>query len=76
MVYQTSDVKYVIATTTCGPARWINSCATPWLPPEYATTRLGGCLPASGKRPGTLNVTVTEFNGRYDGKVIVMVSGC
>ncbi len=76
VVYQTSDVKYGLPTTTCGPARWINSCATPWCQPEYATARLGGCLPASGKRQDTLNVTVTEFNGRYDGKVMSVVSGC
>ncbi|MBW9312669.1 hypothetical protein FA041_07545 [Escherichia coli] len=71
VVYQTSDVKYVIANNNLWASPLINSCATPRCQPEHATARLGGCLPASGKRRDTLNVTVTEFNGRYDGKVIV-----
>jgi uncharacterized lipoprotein YmbA len=41
VVYQTSDVKYVIATTTCGPARWISSCATRWWPIWAASFRAG-----------------------------------
>lgn len=53
VVYQTSDVKYVIANLS---------------------TQLPGWVVASqplGSAQDTLNVTVTEFNGRYDGKVIV-----
>ena len=41
VVYQTSDVKYVIANNNL----WAS-------PLDQATARLGGCLPASGKRPG------------------------
>ena len=43
----------------------------PGCQPEYATARLGGCSQPLGSAQDTLNVTVTEFNGRYDGKVIV-----
>lgn len=71
MVYQTSDVKYVIANNNLWASPLDQQLRNTGCQPEYATARLGGCLPASGKRPDTLNVTVTEFNGRYDGKVIV-----
>jgi uncharacterized lipoprotein YmbA len=30
VVYQTSDVQYVIAITICGPARSISSCVRRW----------------------------------------------
>jgi uncharacterized lipoprotein YmbA len=30
VVYQTTDVQYVIANKICGPARWISSCALRW----------------------------------------------
>ena len=49
VVYQTSDVKYVIANNNL----WASPLEQhPGCQPEYATARLGGCLPASGKRPG------------------------
>ncbi|MDB6981353.1 membrane integrity-associated transporter subunit PqiC [Escherichia coli] len=54
VVYQTSDVKYVIANN--------NLWASP-LDQQLRNTL--------GSAQDTLNVTVTEFNGRYDGKVIV-----
>ena len=50
VVYQTSDVKYVIANNNL------------WASPLDQQLR---------NAQDTLNVTVTEFNGRYDGKVIV-----
>ena len=72
VVYQPSDVKYVIGSHHLG--------ATPV--DHHVRTTLGGSrrppLPGwvvasqpLGSAQDTLNVTVTEFNGRYDGKVIV-----
>ena len=72
VVYQTSDVKYVIATN--------NLWASP-LDQQLRTTlvanlsnQLPGWVVASqplGSVQDTLNVTVTGFHGRYDGRVIV-----
>ncbi|MGK9172735.1 membrane integrity-associated transporter subunit PqiC [Yokenella regensburgei] len=72
VVYQTSDVKYVIATK--------NLWASP-LDQQLRTTlvaglskQLPGWVVASqplGSVQDTLNVTVTGFHGRYDGRVIV-----
>nr|WP_318382129.1 membrane integrity-associated transporter subunit PqiC [uncultured Enterobacter sp.] len=72
VVYQTSDVKYAIATK--------NLWASP-LDQQLRTTlvanlgqQLPGWVVASsplGNDQDTLNVTVTGFHGRYDGRVIV-----
>ena len=72
VVYQTSDVQYVIASN--------NLWASP-LDQQLRNTlvanlsaQLPGWVVASqplGSVQDTLNVTVTGFHGRYDGKVIV-----
>lgn len=72
VVYQTSDVQYVIATS--------NLWASP-LDQQLRNTlvsNLSGALPGwvvasqpLGGDQDTLNVNVTGFHGRYDGKVIV-----
>lgn len=72
VVYQTTDVQYVIATS--------NLWASP-LDQQLRTTlvanlsnQLPGWVVASqplGSDQDTLNVTVTGFHGRYDGHVIV-----
>ncbi|STE87152.1 putative lipoprotein [Escherichia coli] len=43
----------------------------PGCQPEYATAGWVVASQPLGSAQDTLNVTVTEFNGRYDGKVIV-----
>ena len=66
VVYQTSDVKYVIANNQGQPDQQLRT--------PSCCTQLPGWVVASqplGSAQDTLNVTVTEFNGRYDGKVIV-----
>lgn len=72
VVYQTSEVKYAIGTQ--------NLWASP-LDQQLRTTlvtnlgqQLPGWVVAStplGNEQDTLNVTVTGFHGRYDGRVIV-----
>ncbi|WLI78577.1 membrane integrity-associated transporter subunit PqiC [Kosakonia sp. H02] len=72
VVYQTSDVQYVIANN--------NLWASP-LDQQLRNTlvanlsnQLPGWVVASqplGSEQDTLNVTVTSFHGRYDGRVIV-----
>jgi uncharacterized lipoprotein YmbA len=72
VVYQTSDVQYVIANN--------NLWASP-LDQQLRTTlvanlsnQLPGWVVASqplGSEQDTLNVTVNGFHGRYDGRVIV-----
>lgn len=72
VVYQTSDVQYVIANN--------NLWASP-LDQQLRNTlvanlnsQLPGWIVASqplGSDQDTLNVTVTGFHGRYDGKVII-----
>ncbi|WP_039056322.1 membrane integrity-associated transporter subunit PqiC [Enterobacter sp. Bisph1] len=72
VVYQTSDVQYVIATN--------NLWASP-LDQQLRNTlvaglsnQLPGWVVASqplGSEQDTLNVTVTGFHGRYDGSVII-----
>ena len=72
VVYQTSDVKYVIATN--------NLWASP-LDQQLRNTlvanpgsQLPGWVVASqplGNDQDTLNVTVTGFHGRYDGAVVI-----
>ncbi|WP_437889400.1 membrane integrity-associated transporter subunit PqiC [Phytobacter sp. V91] len=72
VVYQTSEVKYVIAAN--------NLWASP-LDQQLRTTlvtnlsnQLPGWVVASqplGSVQDTLNVTITGFHGRYDGRVIV-----
>ncbi len=72
VVYQTSDVKYVIANNNL----WASPLDQQLRNTTVAnlSTQLPGWVVASqplGSAQDTLNVTVTEFNGRYDGKVIV-----
>lgn len=72
VVYQTSDVQYVIANN--------NLWASP-LDQQLRNTLvanlssqlpcLGSRLAASGKHQDTLNVNVTGFHGRYDGAVVI-----
>ncbi|QHM76004.1 hypothetical protein C7M52_01967 [Mixta theicola] len=72
VVYQTSDVKYVIAANNL------------WASPldqqlqQTLVTNLSNALPGRlisaaplGERHDTLNVNVTGFHGRYDGQVVI-----
>ena len=72
VVYQTSDVQYVIASNNL----WASPLDQQLRNTLVATlsTQLPGWVVASqplGSVQDTLNVTVTGFHGRYDGKVIV-----
>lgn len=72
VVYQTSDVKYVIATSNL------------WASPldqqlqQTLVTNLSNALPGRlvsaaplGEQHDTLNINVTGFHGRYDGQVVI-----
>ncbi|GLR09814.1 hypothetical protein COO59_01405 [Mixta theicola] len=72
VVYQTSDVKYVIATSNL------------WASPldqqlqQTLVTNLSNALPGRlisaaplGEQHDTLNVNVTGFHGRFDGQVVI-----
>ncbi|ARJ40531.1 hypothetical protein B1H58_20285 [Pantoea alhagi] len=72
VVYQTSDVKYVVATSNL------------WASPldqqlqQTLVTNLSNALPGwlisttpLGEQHDTLNVNVTGFHGRYDGQAII-----
>ncbi|QHM70513.1 membrane integrity-associated transporter subunit PqiC [Mixta intestinalis] len=72
VVYQTSDVKYVIAANNL------------WASPldqqlqQTLVTNLSAALPGRlvsalplGEQHDTLNVSVTGFHGRYDGQVVI-----
>lgn len=72
VVYQTSDVKYVIAANNL------------WASPldqqlqQTLVTNLSNALPGRlisaaplGEQHDTLNVNVTGFHGRYDGQVVI-----
>ncbi|WP_312756487.1 membrane integrity-associated transporter subunit PqiC [Pantoea brenneri] len=72
LVYQTSDVKYVIAAN--------NLWASPLDQQLQQTliTNLSKALPGRlvagtpmGAKHDTLNVTITGFQGRYDGKAVI-----
>ncbi|VEB07143.1 lipoprotein [Klebsiella pneumoniae] len=77
MVYQTTDVQYVIANN--------NLWASP-LDQQLRTTlvanlsqQLPGWVVSSqplGSEQDTLNVAVNGFHGRYDGGLSLAVSGC
>ena len=72
LVYQTSDVKYVIANNNLWASPLDQQLRNTLV--ANLSTQLPGWVVASqplGSAQDTLNVTVTEFNGRYDGKVIV-----
>lgn len=72
VVYQTSDVKYVIANNNLWASPLDQQLRNTLV--ANLSTQLPGWVVASqplGSAQDTLNVTVTEFNGRYDGKVIV-----
>ena len=73
VVYQTSDVKYVVATS--------NLWASP-LDQQLQQTlvtnlsnalpgRLISATPPPGEQHDTLNVNVTAFHGRFDGQVVI-----
>jgi len=72
VVYQTSDVQYVIAANN----QWASPLDQQLQ--QRLVSNLGAALPgwvvsasALGSDYDTLNVTVTGFHGRYDGQVIV-----
>lgn len=72
VVYQTSDVKYVIANNNLWASPLDQQLRNTLV--ASLNTQLPGWVVASqplGSTQDTLNVTVTGFHGRYDGKVIV-----
>ncbi|OSE61017.1 hypothetical protein R515_02450 [Salmonella enterica subsp. arizonae serovar 41:z4,z23:-] len=72
VVYQTSDVQYVIANNNLWASPLDQQLRNTLV--ANLSTRLPGWIVASqplGTAQDTLNVTVTGFHGRYDGKVIV-----
>ncbi|MEG0954800.1 MAG: membrane integrity-associated transporter subunit PqiC [Citrobacter sp.] len=72
VVYQTSDVKYVIANSNLWASPLDQQLRNTLV--ANLSTQLPGWVVASqplGSTQDTLNVTVTSFHGRYDGKVIV-----
>ncbi|MBP1524076.1 membrane integrity-associated transporter subunit PqiC [Salmonella enterica subsp. enterica serovar Worthington] len=71
VVYQTSDVQYVIANNNLWASPLDQQLRNTLVANLSARLRLGRRFPAVGNHPDTLNVTVTGFHGRYDGKVIV-----
>lgn len=72
VVYQTSDVQYVIANNNLWASPLDQQLRNTLV--ASLSTQLPGWVVASqplGSLQDTLNVTVTGFHGRYDGKVIV-----
>ncbi|CBG87793.1 membrane integrity-associated transporter subunit PqiC [Citrobacter rodentium] len=72
LVYQTSDVQYVIASNNLWASPLDQQLRNTLV--ASLSTQLPGWVVASqplGSVQDTLNVTVTGFHGRYDGKVIV-----
>lgn len=72
VVYQTSDVQYVIATNTLWASPLDQQLRNTLV--SNLSNQLPGWVVASqplGSEQDTLNVTVTGFHGRYDGRVIV-----
>lgn len=72
VVYQTSDVKYVIANNNLWASPLDQQLRNTLV--ASLNTQLPGWVVASqplGSTQDTLNVTVTGFHGRHDGKVIV-----
>jgi uncharacterized lipoprotein YmbA len=72
VVYQTSDVKYVIAANNL----WASPLDQQLL--QTLVTNLSNALPGRlvsaaplGEQHDTLNVNVTGFHGRYDGQVVI-----
>ena len=72
VVYQTSDVQYVIANNNLWASPLDQQLRNTLV--ANLSTQLPGWVVASqplGSVQDTLNVTVTGFHGRYDGKVVV-----
>jgi uncharacterized lipoprotein YmbA len=72
VVYQTSDVQYVIATSNLWASPLDQQLRNTLV--SNLSSALPGWVVASqplGNDQDTLNVNVTGFHGRYDGKVIV-----
>jgi len=72
VVYQTSDVQYVIASNNLWASPLDQQLRTSLV--ANLSRNLPGWVVASqplGSEQDTLNVTVTGFHGRYDGHVIV-----
>jgi len=72
VVYQTSDVQYVIAANNLW-ASPLDQQLQQTLVSNISAVLPGWIVSASplGEKHDTLNVNVTGFHGRYDGKVIV-----
>lgn len=72
VVYQTSDVQYVIANNNLWASPLDQQLRNTLVANLSARLLAGSSLPSRWEPPeDTLNVTVTGFHGRYDGKVIV-----
>lgn len=72
VVYQTTDVQYVIANNNLWASPLDQQLRNTLV--ANLSTQLPGWVVASqplGSVQDTLNVTVTGFHGRYDGKVVV-----
>jgi len=72
VVYQTSDVKYVIATNNLWASPLDQQLRNSLV--ANLSSQLPGWVVASqplGSDQDTLNVNVTGFHGRYDGRVII-----
>lgn len=72
VVYQTSDVQYVIASNNLWASPLDQQLRTTLV--ANLSSQLPGWVVASqplGNNQDTLNVSVTGFHGRYDGRVIV-----
>lgn len=72
VVYQTSDVQYVIATNNLWASPLDQQLRTALV--ANLSNQLPGWIVSSqplGSEQDALNVTVTGFHGRYDGRVIV-----
>lgn len=72
VVYQTSDVQYVIATQNLWASPLDQQLRTTLV--SHLSNMLPGWIVASqplGSDQCTLNINVTGFQGRYDGKVVV-----
>ncbi|XTZ37015.1 membrane integrity-associated transporter subunit PqiC [Salmonella enterica] len=72
VVYQTTDVQYVIANNNLWASPLDQQLRTTLV--SNLSNQLPGWVVASqplGSEQDTLNVTVTGFHGRYDGRVII-----
>lgn len=77
VVYQTSDVQYVIANNNLWASPLDQQLRNTLV--ANLSSQLPGWVVASqplGSDQDTLNVNVTGFHGRYDGAVVISGSGC